>query len=338
MSNLVYEALMNLMPGSRKRTASGWVNIDGVCCIHNGESRDTRKRLGITMGLDNASVVVQCFNCKFRAGWKPGQNLSKRMTSFLQWMGMGDAELKKLSFKIWQEREREKMDPTYVPKEYAKLDFKPAELPKGAKHVLTLLEEGCEDPNFLKTMLYLSERGDDILTGYDFYWTPIKAEYHMNERIIVPFRWKGEIVGWTARAVFPTKHRYTTSVQPNYLFNTEVADGDWEYLFLCEGPFDAIAINGVATLGDKITDDQIRWLNQCGKTIVVVPDRVDQGGTLVDVAIKEGWHVSFPRWDAGIKDGADACKTYGKLYTIWSIIDAKAVDKLEINVRRQRLR
>jgi len=337
MSNIVYEAMMTLMPGSRKRTASGWTNIDGVCCVHNGETQDKRKRLGITMGQDGSSVIAQCFNCHFRAGWRPGQNLSKKMASLLSWMGMGDDELKKLNFKIWQERERAKMDPNYLPKEYTKLEFKPHQLTPGSRPILEFIAEGYQDKNLDKVVNYLADRGDDIFTGFDFYWNPTK-EHNLNERVMIPFRWKGQIVGWTARAVFPTKHRYFTEVQPNYMFNTEMVDNDWEYLFLCEGPFDAIAINGVATLGDKITDDQIRWLNQCGKKIVVVPDRVNQGGTLVDTAVREGWQVSFPRWDAGIKDGADAVKTYGKLYTIWSIIDAKVSNKLEINVRRQRLR
>ena len=91
-------------------------------------------------------------------------------------------------------------------------------------------------------------------------------------------------------------------------------------------------------MGGTVTDNQARWLNQLGKKIIVVPDMEAGGGYLVDAALKEGWSVSFPKWDPGIKDGADATKTYGKLYTVWSIIDAQVSNKLEINVRRQRLR
>lgn len=335
--NIVYDTLLTLMPGNRKRSSSGWTGMNGVCCVHNGETPDTRKRLSIAMGSDGISCLVSCFNCKFRAIWKPGQMLSKRMTAFLGWMGMPDEEVKKLSFKIWQEKERLKLDPNYAPREIQPLIFNPHPLPKGSRPILEWLAEGCEDTDFINTILYLDERGDDLLNGYDYYWTPLK-EHSLNQRVIIPFRWKGEVVGWTGRATFPTKNRYYSEVQPHYLFNTEVADSNWDFLFLCEGPFDAIAINGVAALGDKLSEEQIQWLRHCGKTIVVVPDMQKGGGTLVDIAVKENWHVSFPRWDPEIKDGADAVKKYGKLYAIWSIIDARVSNKLEINVRRQRLK
>lgn len=336
-TNLVYDTLMTLMPGNRKRTSSGWTSMNGVCCIHNGETPDTRRRMSITMGQDGISCLVSCFNCNFRTIWKPGQLLGKKMTRFLSWMGMPDEDVRKLSFKIWQEKGRMELDPSYAPKEIQRLSFAAKSLPKGSRNVLELLAEGCEDPDFVNAMVYLADRGDDILQGYNYYWTPLK-DSSLNQRIIIPFHWKGEIVGWTGRATFPTKNRYFSDVPHHYLFNTEVADNDWEYVFVCEGPFDAIAINGVASLGDKLSEEQIQWLKQCGKTVIVVPDMQKGGGTLVDIALKENWHVSFPRWDAEIKDGADAVKKYGQLYAIWSIIDARVSNKLEINVRRQRLR
>lgn len=335
--NIVYDTLMTLLPGRRKKTSSGWTSINGVCCVHNGETPDTRGRLSITMGSLDDGVIVRCFNCKFSTIWKPGQPLGRKMKNFLGWMGMPDEQIKKLGFNIWQANQQMRLDVNYKPKEYVALDFKPAALPPGARPVLELLAENCEDPNYLLVMEYLLSRGDDIFEGYDYYWTPNKTG-DMNRKLIIPFKWKGQIVGYTARACFPTKHRYFSDVQGDYIFNTEVTENDWEYLFVCEGPFDAIAINGVAVLGGTIGENQVRWLKQTGKNIIVVPDMEKGGGPLVDTAVKEGWRVSFPKWDKGIKDGADAVKAYGKLYTVWSIIDAQVENRLEINVRRQRLR
>jgi hypothetical protein len=335
--NIVYDALINLVPGGRRRSSSGWVGMNGVCCVHNGETPDTRKRMSISMGSRDDAVLVSCFNCKFRAIWKPGQMLGKKMTAFLGWMGMSEQEIKKLNFKAWQTKELVRMDPNWQPREVANLVFKPASLPENSRPIKDLIEEGCQDPNFIKVLLYLDGRGDEVMSSYDFHWTPCR-ENDLHQRVTIPFRWNGEIVGWTARAAFPTKNRYHSEVQPHYLFNTDVLGDDWEFLFLCEGPLDAIAINGVSPLGDKLTEEQIKWLNRCGKKVVVVPDQENNGGTLVDVAAREGWHVSFPRWENGIKDAADAVNRYGKLHTVWSIIDARVQNKLEINVRRQRLR
>lgn len=337
MTNLVFDTLMTLAPSNRKRTSSGWNSFNGPCCVYNGELRpDTRKRCSIIIANDNA-VLVSCFNCKFRAIWKPGQNLSTKMKNFLEWMGLPSDELKKLNFRIWQLRETAKLTEDIKPREYVKLEFEERSLPKGAQPLSYWLEQGTTDPNFLEVLAYLNGRGDEILTGCDYYWTP-ETENDLNRRIIIPFRWEGKLVGWTGRAAFPTGRRYYSEVQPQYFFNSELAQNDWEYLFVVEGPFDGIAISGVAMLGDKLTEEQIRWLNHTGKTIIVVPDMVDAGGILVDVATQQGWHVSFPEWDKGIKDAADAVKTYGRLYTIWSIIDARTKDRLSISVKRQRLR
>lgn len=337
MSNLIYDAIIYRAPPDRKRTPGGWTSFNGPCCVNNGELRpDTRKRAGVRLAPEGA-CVFHCFNCKYTASWAPGRQLSRRMKMLLEWFGVQDEELKKINFKIWQLHETAKADPTYVQKEWVKLDFTEVELPKGARPIIELVESGCADRNFLEVLGYLADRGEELLTSFEYYWTPSR-ENDLNRRVIIPFRWQGKVVGWTARAIFPTRYRYYTSVQPNYIFNTEVVENEWKYLFLNEGPFDGIASNGIALLGDKITSEQIQWIKHTGKIPVVIPDREKQGGALVDAALKEGWYVSFPKWDPGIKDAADAVKRYGRLYTVWSIIDAMTNNRLQINIERQRLK
>ena len=51
--------------------------------------------------------------------------------------------------------------------------------------------------------------------------------------------------------------------------------------------------------------------------------------------MRENWYVSFPKWDPDIKDAADASKKYGKLYTLFSVIQAKTNNKLDISIRRK---
>jgi hypothetical protein len=88
-------------------------------------------------------------------------------------------------------------------------------------------------------------------------------------------------------------------------------------------------------LGDHLSLDQCQWLNNTGKKIIVLPDREKEGGALVDIALRENWFVSFPPWDTDVKDAADASKKYGKLYTLWSVLDSRTNNKLNINIRRQ---
>lgn len=319
-----------------KRAASGWTTIDGVCCIHNGESRpDTRHRGA--MQADAESFIYTCRNCSFKTSWRNGRLLSNRTKDLLSWAGISQEEVRKLDFRVWQLREIKKADPNYQPPEYVKLAFKDSPLPDGAMPITHWLEQPTQDKNFMAVIEYLAGRGEDLLTGFNYYWSPSR-ENDMHRRLIIPFTWQGRNVGYTARAIFPTRDRYYTNVQSNYIFNSEVVDTDWEYLFIHEGPFDAIAGCGIGMLGDKLTPEQAVWINQSGKIPIVVPDREKQGGNLVDVALKEGWHVTFPKWDSDVKDAADAAKKYGKLYTVWSLIDARTNNRLQINIERQRLR
>lgn len=339
MSNIVYDSLMKWVPANRKITASRWVSYNGPCCIHNGQSRpDTRKRAGILKDADGRTSVF-CFNCGFRTGWSPGKSLPSKMKDYFSWLGMPQEELRKLDFNIWQLKQSLGTSVSHpIVQKYSDLKFFESSLPYNAKPVVTLLEEGCQRSDFLDVMNYLLSRGDEILGGYDYYWSP-ESRSQINRRILIPFKWEEKIVGWTGRIIDgSSKLRYLSEVQPHFIFNTQVTKNEWEYLFVCEGPFDAIAISGISTLGDKITQEQSRWIKHTGKTPIIVPDRTNQGGRLVDIALENEWSVSFPRWDAGVKDAADAVKRYGRLYTIWSIIDASTKNRLEIGVKRQSLR
>jgi len=338
---IIYDALIKRINGARP-TPSRWMKFNGPCCVHNGQSRpDTKKRCGLMFDADGRTTI-SCFNCGFKTSWAPGSKLTSKWKAYFLWLGTSSQDFDWLNFYVEEIRRKminESADFSLAPRELLeKLDFANVDLPEGAKPLEYWLEHELVDQNFLDALVYLEGRGTEILQTGNFYWTPNEAN-GMNRRIIIPFFWHDEIVGYTARAIDKeNKTRYISSVQPRYLFNTEVIQKDWEYLFLTEGPFDAKAVGGVALLGDKVMPDQANWIRQQGKKVVVIPDQMNKGGRLVDTAIEEGWYVAFPKWDMGIKDTADAVKAYGKLYTVWSIIDVNTKDKLTINVWRQRLK
>lgn len=340
MANIVYDSLVQSLSGLKRRGPNSWSNFNAICCIHNGETRpDNRNRGGLMLTSDE-TCVYHCFNCKYKASWKPGAQLSRRMENLLEWTFMPLEDLKRLKFKVWQHwasaREGIKYEDTRVIN--TNFSFKEVPLPEGAKPFSYWLKPENFVAEFTDVAAYVLDRGEEIFSDYEYYWSPSK-EFSINKRVIIPFKWDNKIVGYTARDITGTlKNRYYGTVQPNFIFNTESIDYDNEYIFVTEGPFDAIAINGVAMLGDKITPEQAEWLNQTGKKIVIVPDREKMGGKLVDTAIQQGWYVSFPRWGDDItwvKDPAEAVKKLGKIYTMLSIIDVMFKDALTINVRRR---
>lgn len=344
--NLIYDTLLRVIPGAkRKHGASGWTNFNAICCTYNGEIRpDTRNRGGLRLSSDNA-CVYHCFNCKYTASWTPGHNLSKKMEHLLDWAHVSIEEQKRIKFKVWQLWMNSKSDnPVHQAHFQAntKLTFPEVALPDGAKPFSHWLKPENFNPNFAPIAQYMLDRGEDLFDSYEFYWTPTNGGsfFDMNQRVIIPFRWEGKTVGFTGRdTTGKLKHRYYGLTPANYIFNTESIDYDNEYIFVCEGSFDALAINGVAMLGDKVSAEQAAWLNNTGKKIVIIPDREKFGGKLVDIAIAQGWMVSFPKWgdNMRIKDAAQAVKDLGKLYTMLSISDAIVSSKLEINTRRRKL-
>lgn len=339
--NIVYDFLNSLLPLNRKHTPSGWTSFNGPCCIHNGAQRkDKKKRAGLIMNLDG-HVTYHCFNCGFKAAWTRGKPLSGNMRKLFSWFGATDDEIKKVVFKLFQVNSALEAEGAISPQAQHQsftVDFKEVPMPKGAKPFSYWAESNLVNQDFLAVANYVANRGDEIFNNpREYWWTPDKA-HNMHKRVIIPFYWRNKIVGWTCRTIDPKeKNRYYSEQQPNYLYNNEAMFvPERKFILLVEGPFDAISIDGVATLGAKISKQQIDWLNRSGKEIIVVPDRDLRSRTLIDAALENGWAVSYPwgktfdKWDREVKDAADAVKKYGRLYTVRTIIENKTANKVKI--------
>jgi len=47
MFNSVQDFTLSLLPARHRRSQSGWLSFNAVCCHHRGENADTRGRGGI---------------------------------------------------------------------------------------------------------------------------------------------------------------------------------------------------------------------------------------------------------------------------------------------------
>ena len=104
------------------------------------------------------------------------------------------------------------------------------------------------------------------------------------------------------------------------------------YTVVVEGPFDAIAVEGVALLGSEIKDQQSMLINSLNTKVIVVPDRDDAGKNMVKQAIDLKWGVSMPDWSRDVKDVNEAVQQYGKIYTLHSIIASAEFNELKIKL------
>ena len=181
---------------------------------------------------------------------------------------------------------------------------------------------------------YLKSRGIDP-TWYDFMYST-DSYFNFDQRLIIPFYWRGDIVGYTGRLFEKSERiKYVTEVQPGYVFNMDAQDWTRKFVLVTEGPFDAITVSGVSILGSEINDIQRELIDGLNRQVIVVPDRDAPGEKLIDQAIEFGWNVAFPEWHESITDVADAVLNYGRLFTIQSILKTTESSKFKIDLKRK---
>jgi len=333
--NLIQSTVLTSLPAGKKRTPSGWIAFNAPCCIHHGESQDRRKRGGI-MNSPDGTLSFHCFNCGFKTSYAPGRKISLKTKKWMSWMGIGDTAIKKLVIEALRLEES-----SNIIEKKKFVTFEKKELPKNSHKLEIWLEKYLKKDltdrqhQYIDSLLnYLKERGIEA-TWYDFMYSP-DVHFDFNKRVIIPFYWKGNIVGYTGRLFEKLdKVKYYTDVQPGYVFNLDVQDWSRKFVIVTEGPFDAISVSGVSILGSEINDIQRDLIENLGRRIIVVPDNDKPGDKLIDQAIEYRWSVAFPRWDEKVADVADAVLKYGRLFTIQSILKSTESNKLKIDLKRK---
>ena len=327
--SIVSDVLTVYLPAKRKTTPSGWTSFNAPCCVHNGESADTKGRGGLITEGD--VISYHCFNCGFKASWQPGRNLSFKFRKLLEWLNTPDNEITKLALDVMRINEGVEVQVHKVELP----EFATVQLPENAVRLRDIPDynENClYFKYYLQVIEYMAQRNlnfDDT----DYYWSPTLA---YRDRLIIPFYYEGRIVGYTARTVGDNRVKYLTDSQPGFVYNLDEQRPQKAFTLLCEGPIDAIHIEGAALTGSEINDAQALLLNRLGKDIYVVPDRDTAGSKLIEQAIDRGWGVSMPEWDADINDIGDCVQRHGRLYTLYSIVAAAETSPLKIRLRAKR--
>jgi hypothetical protein len=314
----ITDTINSYLPAKRKQTPSGWISFNAVCCD------DKRQRGGLIFNAGDA-VSYHCFNCGFKASWQPGRLISQKMNKFMRDLGMGDDTIGQLRLEALKLNEDSNAEVrSIVP------TFDHRELPPDTKSINDWLDNVPE--KLMPVLEYIAER-KMYLDYYNFHWTP---KVGFSNRLIIPFYKDGVCVGYTARAVNDAKPKYLSEQQPGYVFNLDAQHNDRQFVIVCEGPFDAISIDGCALLGAEIKDSQNWLLKQLNKEIVLVPDRDKAGLLTLEQALDYGWSVSMPDWPDDVKDVNDAIIKLGRLATLYKIVQAKEANPLKIQLKAKK--
>jgi 5S rRNA maturation endonuclease (ribonuclease M5) len=342
MLSSIQDAVKLILPHKRKtNSTSGWISFNAPCCHHNGETADTRGRGGLVMNPDGGTSY-HCFNCGFKASYIPGRHLTYKFRKLLTWLGADEGIIKRLVIDAIRIRELVAPETLIEVEEVEPVKFKARLLPEQAQtfHTLNTFYELNDSVNvpteWHNSVVYAAHRNID-LSKYDLFWTP-ETQYNLNKRVIIPFTWRNELIGYTARTFSDTvKPKYHSSYEPNYVFNIDRQLPNGKFVIVCEGPFDAMSIDGIAVLGNECSEIQADIIDSLGREVIVVPDSDRAGMKLVDQAIEYGWTVSFPIWQNTHKDVNSAVIAFGKLFVIKSILEARETSRLKIELRKRKL-
>lgn len=322
LMNSIQDAVRAQIPAKHKNASKGWIAFNAPCCTHNGETKDTKGRGGII--FENGGVIYHCFNCGFKTGWRPGLHFGLKMRKLMEWMGMDDGLIMRLQFDALRDLDEEVV---YQERIKEAIHFEPCELPENSTTLTDM-------PDTHDHVTYLTDRGFAL---DDFNWMH-STEKGFDRRIIIPYTWQNKIVGFTARSIDIKlgKGKYIQHIGSDYVFGMDQQKRDSKFALVFEGPLDCIPLGGLAILTNEVSERKAEIIDTLGREIIAVPDRDKSGGLLIDAALKYGWSVAFPEWQDDIKDSADACLRYGRLYTLRSILATKQTSKLKIELLRKR--
>lgn len=324
--NKVQDYIYSLMPSDAKSRRNGWSYFNCPCCYHT-ELSDNKHRGNIK--FDGEGIVYNCFNCKMTWGWSPNSYMSKKMSTWLKDVGATPQDIMKIKALIDEYNGVELDSQIEVKKRIIR------DIPSGYNNIKQSIKDGVMSKTLDKVYRYLQNRNPRLLEYYDLMWKDGE------ESFLIPCYEYGNVVGYSIRSLNDySKTKYMHYIPSGYIFNIDSMNDDRKFEIVVEGQMDAISLNCISILSNVFTDDKLKRLLQYkqDKEIILVPDRDKAGQKMVEQLINEKYpfSVSFPNWEYGIKDVEEAVIKYGRLYTLYQIINSRISDKLKIQIESKR--
>lgn len=313
--------------------AKGWHSVLCKVCNDHGKKG---KRAGFR--FDHGTTGYNCFNCGHTASFNPNEDstLSDNMITVLNSFGIPEDEYRVINFQ--QLGKRFDRENSFDGKIHVntKDSQEPTEIPL-PDHFYRLTNDESDKWAVIAWDYLEHERGIDPLS-YPFYLSTGEGKDAKKwlGRLIIPIYRDNKLVFYQGRLLIKslekTTKKYLSVDVPRdrvlYGYDNILDENLDTPLYIVEGWFDAKAIDGVAIFGNKLTGEQIAWLNRTNRQKVMIPDRYGDGQLVAERVLKMGWAVSFPDIGDSCKDMSDAVKKYGKLYVLQSIV-AKTVSGFE---------
>lgn len=301
--------------------SNGWYAVLCKVCNDHG-----RKGPRAAFKFDTETVGYHCFNCGHKAKFDPQENkrMPKNMKQVLHDFGVPDEEWQGVLFDALKKQEVSGNKSAEPSQNLSSIE--PREIPLPI-HFYPLSEAGPDDKwaiiakDFLENERHLDpSKYPYLLSSAN---TGVPGIDKWRGRLIIPVYKNKKLVFYQGRSLYPAQKKYESpaTAKDRVLFGFDkLFEHTDAPLYVVEGIFDAMAIDGVALMGNELTDAQAEWLNRSKRRKVYIPDRFGDGRRVALECLKEGWQVSTP--DIGsCKDMNEAVVKYGRVYVLKTIAD-----------------
>lgn len=332
---LIYNLLLEHLPVLQNKSNTGFRNCKCPVC------NDYKNRMGIK--FENNKIIVNCFNCGIKSVFEEGStSISKKFKEILNAFQISDEEINIILsanfiskgglVKINKEEKLITLD-TLI-KNKKSFITPEVKLPIGSFKINKSNPSSELEQIAIK---YLTNRLV-INANHDFF---LSLDKNYQNRVIIPFIKNDKLIYWQARALYDDMQpRYLnckihkTAILYNY---SELTRYSTLPIFVTEGVFDAIPINGVSIIGSELNDVKIELLKRPKRRVIFVIQRDKNGKKLAYTALENGFEISFP--PDGYKDVNKAAIETGLSWTLNSIMNnisslkSKAMLAIELNCR-----
>jgi hypothetical protein len=314
-------------------SGTGWYPVVHTQCDHGKKG----PRAGFK--FENNTVAFHCFNCGLAAVYDPTHKgregqllLSPKMEQVLTDFNVPQSEWNRVLFSSFQLKHSGQL-----PEQHEhKIQIEPIELPLPE----TFYPLADADDKWAEiARYYLADlRGIDP-DGYPFMLSKRTDIPHLKKwfgRVIIPIYKDNKLIFYigrdlTEKAVKKYESPAVSRDRVIYGFDKLFANTS-QPLYVVEGWFDAYAVDGVAVLGNEISQSKINWLNRSPRKKVYVPDQFGDGIRGAEQAVEAGWSISTPEI-GDCKDLSDAVQKYGKLYVLQTLASQTSTSEFDAKVK-----
>lgn len=306
--------------------SKGWSRC--YCEVCGDGSRKKGPRGG--WAFDGDMAFYHCFNCGIDANFDPNRDhpFSKDMRAVLDGFGIPKTEYNAIAYANKMKADKgDSKKPEHKP-----VIVQYHEIPD---HFYPLDEAPLTNQMAAQARKFLREKYNLNQDAYPFYLSTgkvgkdddIRISAHVKAlagRIIIPFFKNGRLIYYQARSMEPNPaKKYLNMEVPktSIIFNMDQLHRNYDRpLYVFEGAFDAMHVNGVAVMENSMTQNQIELLNRSPRQKIIVPDRKGDSKKLVQQGLDLGWGVAIPEIGKECKDICEGILKYGKLHVLNSLV------------------